>query len=130
MTVFTVHVKDTPDKPDLVLVKDGFSWGAALFSSIWALCVGAWELAIALLVVQVAVGGLLPLLNLNAAALGMAQLGMAVIIGLIANEGRRVFLNMRGLTEIGVVTGPDKVEAERRFLDTHPDITAQLLETS
>ena len=128
MTVFTVHINERADKPDLVLVKDGFSWPAAVFGFIWALVIGAPLLALALLLVQVAVSALLPMWIENAEALGMAQLGSAVVIGLIANEARRWFLSFRGLTEAGVVTGPDKDQAERRYFDAHPDVTARLLE--
>lgn len=130
MAIFTVHMRDAYPSSDLILVKDGFSVWAALFSFLWALCVGAWEFAAALFVFQMAMGVLLPQLIENLASLAVVQVALAILMGLVANEGRRVFLKWRGLTEIGVVTGPNKVEAERRFLDTHPEITAQLLETS
>ncbi len=127
MTVFTVHISDSAAKPDLVLIKDGFSWPAAVFGFLWALAVGAWALALALFVVQVAVSALLPLVIENTEALGVAQLGSAVVIGLVANEARRWFLGFGGLREAGVVTGADKDQAEQRFLDAHPDVTARLL---
>lgn len=127
MTVFTVHIKDSFDNPDLILVKDGFSWPAAVFGFMWALAIGAPLLALALFCVQIAVSALLPLWIENAEALGMAQLGSAVLIGLIANEARRWFLTFRGLHEVGVVTAPDKDQGERRFFDAHPDVTARLL---
>jgi len=127
MTVYTVHISDSATKPDLVLIKDGFSWPAAVFGFLWALVVGAWALALALFVVQLGLSALLPLVIENSEALGVAQLGGAIVIGLIANEARRWFLTWRGLHEAGVVTGADKDQAERRFLDAHPDVTARLL---
>ncbi|MBL4693420.1 MAG: DUF2628 domain-containing protein [Magnetovibrio sp.] len=130
MAVFTVHMRETPASLDLVLVKDGFSVWAALFSFLWAFCVGAWELALAFIVFQVVMGAVLPILFENLASLAMVQMGLAILMGLVANEGRRVFLTRRGCGEVGVVTGPNKIEAERRFLDTHPDLAAALLGAS
>jgi len=127
MTVFTVHIRDDADRLDLVLIKDGFNWAAAIFGPLWALFVGAWGLALVLLVVQSVVGFVLPRLMDSQAAQGVAQIGLAVVIGLLANEGRRLFLEWRGCVESGVVTGPDKIAAERRYLDSHPHLTAQLL---
>ena len=130
MTVFTVHLQETATEYNLILVKDGFSFMAAVFGFIWALVVGAWQLALALLLLQLALSAILPSLIENMVALGVVQFGAAVLIGMIANEGRRLVLSWRGFDEIGVVTGFNKVDAERRFLDTHPYVTTQLLESS
>jgi len=102
MTVFTVHISAGDDRltaPRMVLVKDGFSWLAA------ALCLFATF-------------GL---------GVPLVQFGIAMIIGLVANEGRRIYLTWRGLMEVGVVASVNKEQAEQRFLDAHPDLTASLL---
>ena len=130
MTVFTVHLQDSSTDYNLILIKDGFSFPGAFFGFIWALVVGAWELGLALLVFQLALSAVLPSVIEHAAALGVAQFGVAVMVGFIANEGRRMALSRRGFEEIGVVTGHNKLDAERRFLDAHPYITTQLLEFS
>lgn len=127
MSVFTVHVRDTGLKPDLALVKDGFSWPAAIFGILWALVVGAWEIALVLLAVQVAVGLALPMVLSDPAAQSVVQLGVSVIVGLVANELRRWVLARRGLMEDAVVTAANKEEAERRYLDANPYMTAKLL---
>lgn len=130
MTVFTAHLQDSDTEYNLILIKDGFSFPAAFFGFIWALVVGAWELALALFLVQLALSAVLPSLIENTAALGIVQFGAAVLVGFVANEGRRMVLSRRGFEEIGVVTGHNKLDAERRFLDAHPYVTTQLLEFS
>lgn len=127
MSVYTVHVRDTGLKPDLALVKDGFSWPAAIFGFLWALFVGAWEVALILFAVQTVVGVTLPYVLADPAAEAAAQLGLAVVIGLIAGELRRWALERRGLLEDAAVTASSKEEAERRYLDANPYMTAKLL---
>jgi len=127
MTVYSVHVRDTGLKPNLALVKDGFSWPAAVFGFIWALVVGAWDVALVLLGVQIVAGVLVPLLIGDATSQTVVQLGVSVVIGLIANELRRWSLDRRGLHEDAVVTAHDKEEAERRYLDANPYMTSKLL---
>jgi len=127
MSVYTVHVRDTGLKPDLALVKDGFSWPAAFFGFMWALVVGAWEVAAVLFCIQMAVGIVLPWLITDPTAGAVVHLGIMVAIGLVANELRRWSLDRRTMFEDAVVTARDKEEAERRYLDANPYITAKLL---
>lgn len=111
----------------MAVVPDGFSWGAAVFGFLWALYIGAWDLALLLFVIQVASEALISFLIADATAQGVAQLGVAVAIGFSAHELRRLVLDWRGLREAGVVTGNNRESAERRYFDTHPTITARLL---
>jgi len=127
MTVYSVHVRDTGLKPNLALVKDGFSWPAAIFGFIWALVIGAWDVALVLLGVQIVAGVLAPLLIGDPTSQTVVQLGVSVVIGLIANELRRWSLDRRGMYEDAVVTAHDKEEAERRYLDANPYMTSKLL---
>jgi len=127
MTVYSVHVRDTGLRPNLALVKDGFSWPAAVFGFIWALVIGAWDVALVLLGVQIIAGVLVPLLIGDPTSQTVVQLGVSVVIGLIANELRRWSLDRRGLYEDAVVTAHDKEEAERRYLDANPYMTSKLL---
>ncbi|HEY9163082.1 MAG TPA: DUF2628 domain-containing protein [Magnetovibrio sp.] len=127
MSIYSVHIRDSGSKPAMVVIPDGFSWGAAVFGFLWALYIGAWDLALLLLVIQVASETLISLLLADPAVQGVAQLGVAVAIGFSAQELRRMLLGLRGLREAGVVTGADRESAERRYFDTHPTITARLL---
>lgn len=127
MTIYSVHMRATPAKPDLAVIQDGFSWGAAVFGFAWALYIGAWDAALVLFVVQALAGAAIPALIDNVAAQGMVQLGLAAAIGFGAGELRRVLLALRGLDEVGVVTGDSPDGAERRYLDAHPALTQRLL---
>jgi len=127
MTVYSVHVRDTGLRPNLALVKDGFSWPAAIFGFLWALVVGAWEVAAVLFVIQLVAGLAVPMLIGDATSQTVVQLGVSVVIGLIANELRRWSLDRRGMLEDAVVTAHDKEEAERRYLDANPYMTSKLL---
>jgi len=127
MTVYSVHVRDTGLKPNLALVKDGFSWPGAIFGFIWALVIGAWDVALVLFGVQLVAGVAVPLLIGDPTSQTVVQLGVSVVIGLIANELRRWSLDRRGMYEDAVVTAHDKEEAERRYLDANPYMTSKLL---
>lgn len=127
MSVYTVHVRDTGLKPTLALVKDGFSWPAAIFGFLWALVIGAWDVALMLIVLQIGIGTALPFVVADPTAQGVVQIGLAIVIGLIANELRRWSLTRRGLHEDAVVSAHDKEEAERRYLDANPYMTTKLL---
>jgi len=127
MTVYTVHVRETGLKPTLALVKDGFSWPAAIFGFIWALVIGAWDVALVLFLLQLAVGLAVPMLIGDPTAQAVIHLGVAVVVGLSANELRRWSLDRRNMFEEAVVTAHDKEEAERRYLDANPYMTSKLL---
>lgn len=130
MSIYSVHILDTDTMSDLAVIPDGFSWGAAAFGFAWALYIGAWDLALLLAVTQVLAGALIGALLMDAAAQSIAHVGVAIVIGFSVSEVRRVLLGFRGLNEVGVVTGESAEGAERRYLDTHPDVTARLLGVS
>ena len=128
MRLYTVHLRRhglDPDR-DLVAVKEGFCWPAFFFSVLWALWNGLWLVGLALLVVPAMVGGAIALLGLDPLSQGAASLGLAVIIGMLANDFRRWTLRRRGFSETAVVAGGDADAALRRFLDDMPDLAADL----
>lgn len=127
MAIYTVHIRASGPKPNLAVVKDGFSLWAAVFGFVWALFIGAWDVAIALFIIQSAATALIPLLIHDPQVQGFAQFGMAVAVGFAANELRRVLLSWRGFEETSVAIAPDVEQAERRYFDTHPDVTIRML---
>jgi hypothetical protein len=127
MTIYSVHIREKGSKPDLRIVPDGFSWGAALFGFVWAFYIGAWDLGLLLILVQTAAGTAITALIPDPGAQGVAQVGLAILIGFMANEMRRTLLMLRGMNERGVVTGSNIEDAERRYFDNHPDLTVRLL---
>ena len=124
---YTVHLREQGSKPDFGVIPDGFSWVEAAFGFAWALYIGAWDLALVLLVIQSVSGAVIHLLIDNAAAQGMAHVGVSEAIGFCVHEFSPGLSLLRRLHECGVVSGESTMDAERRFLDTHPDITQRLL---
>jgi hypothetical protein len=128
MKVFTVHTRHgglDPDR-DVVLVKEGFSWPAFLFTVVWALWCRLWLVALAIVVVEVAFNAVLAALGADPASRAAVSLGMAVGLGLVGNDLKRWTLSRRGYVESDIVTGLDADAAEGRFFDRHPQIAAEL----
>ncbi len=139
MNVYSIHFRDSAngningnesDKKNqtakLVLVKDGYCLSATAFGPLWALVMGLWELALLIFVFQVAVGFLINEFVPGANAAMVAQVGIAVLIGIVANELRRWNLARQGFEERATVLGNDSADAERRFFEANPHVLAQL----
>jgi len=99
-------------------VRDGFSWGAAVFGPLWMLRHRLW-LGLALYV-AVAVALMVAARYLPAPhnALGVVVFALAVLLGLEGPSLRRQKLRRRGWRDLGIVVGDDLEAAERRFFDT------------
>lgn len=124
MRVYTVHEsKDPPsDRLDraeaLRFVRDGFSWGAAIFAPLWLLLRGFW---LALLI-YVAVAAVLAFganaLGLSGQIQSLIMLALHILLGFEADTIERWTLQRQGWEMIGTVSGRDVVECERRFFDS------------
>lgn len=128
MRIYTVHLRREgldPDR-DIVLVKEGFCWPALLFSALWALWCRLWWVALGFFAVQVALTGAVTLLGLDPLSKAAISLGLAVIIGFVANDLRRWTLRRQGFVEAAVVVAGGRDEAERRFYDHNPQLAAEL----
>ncbi|MEX2450854.1 MAG: DUF2628 domain-containing protein [Rhodospirillales bacterium] len=126
MRLYTIHIlgfehkaRRDPDR-NLVLVKEGFSWPAFLFSGLWALWNRMWLWGAVLIAANIAVGFGLKALGGDPTVHGLITFGVALIIGFIGNDLRRRSLSYKGYREFGVVAGGDMIEAERRFFDHCP----------
>lgn len=128
MRLYTVHLRRHGLDPerDLAAVKEGFCWPAFFFSALWALGNGLWLVGFALLAAQAVVGAALALLGLDPVSQAAVSLGMAVIIGMVANDLRRWTLSRRGFDEAAVVAGADADAALGRFLNDAPLLAADL----
>ncbi len=119
MRVYTVHVDplSAADDRGAVLVGDGFSWPAALFSVLWALYHGLWVWALALLVAGAAIGGGGAWLGLDPLSQAAVEFGTMALVGWSAGDMRRLSLARRGYRLFDVVVGDDLATAEKRFFD-------------
>ncbi len=122
--VYTVHEPPQPplDRIDraasLVFVRDGFSWGAALFSPVYLAVTGQWLAFVSYLAIVAAASGVLWSLGLLMTWLPFLILGLNLYLGFEVSTLQRMWLNARGWTELGTVSGRNLPECERRFIET------------
>lgn len=122
MRVFTAHARD--GDPEVLLVKEGFSWPAFLFQALWALWHRMWGAALGLLGLGIAAEGLGIAAGLGGAAQAALSLGVAALIGFLGNDLRRHGLARRGYAESAVVAGRDADAALHRLLEHRPELIA------
>ena len=120
MTFYSVH----RDEGKLVFVREGFSWMAAVFNFMWALYHRAWTLAALIFAVTFVSHGWLAHQERGFKIAGMILFG--AVVGLIASRLRQWWLGLMKYENLGVVSGLNKDDAERRFLDDNPEIQADL----
>ena len=126
MKVYSIHVRRMP-APELISVKEGFSWPAFLFSFLWAFWHRLWLVGLGFVFLQAAVAGLLLVVHFDEVGHAALNLGAAVLTGAIANDGRRWTLARRGFADADVVAADGTERAERDFLRARPDFAADLM---
>lgn len=126
MTFYTAHYRNRTGEPDLILVKEGFSWPAFVFGIVWALWNRLWIVAGVFLVAELALGFGLKLIGMGAEVQALASVGLALVIGFVANDLRSWSLSRwSGFKAEGVVAAGGLQEAERRFLAERPDLMVE-----
>lgn len=124
MAVYTVHqpplrhADPLPDAERIVFVRDGFSFWAFLFAPLWMLWHRMWLVLLGYAVGLAAIDAALLLLGASRAALSVIGLFISLLVGLEASTLRRLSLRRRGFRNVGVVSGADREDAERRFFGT------------
>jgi len=125
MAIYTVHeppvrlAAAAPTAADrFIFVRDGFSVWAFLFAPLWMLWHRAWLVLISYVVLWVGLAVLLKALGASGFAIGVVGLLISLLIGLEAGTLRRLALSRRGWSNVGVVSGHDIEDAERRFFDS------------
>jgi hypothetical protein len=114
VTTYTSHLK--PNVTPLV-VREGFSWWAALFGWLWLLVNAAWIPAILLFAASVAVGRLVTALQSPAPVLGLMLLQ-----GLFGRDLLRWGLARRGFVPGPVVEAASQDSALVRLLTERADL--------
>ncbi len=123
MSVYTVHepplrAADAAANPErFVFVRDGFSVWALLLAPLWMLWHRLWlVLAIYILVcIGIEVG--LLVLGASTSVTTLVAIFVSLLVGLEAGTLRRFTLARRGWSNVGVISGDDLEDAERRFFD-------------
>ena len=120
MRVYTVHVPADAEPGDpaafdkAILVRDGFTFFAFLFTALWFFAHRLWLAGLGVLVVVVAFGILVDQLALTPLAGLAAHLLIGSLIGLEASSLRRWTYARRGMPVVDIVTGMDYEEAESK----------------
>jgi len=123
MSIYTVHQPPlesgaaAAEPYRFVFVRDGFSWWAFLLTPLWMLRHRLWLALAVYLLVSVALDAGLRALGASVFTLIVASLLISLLAGLEAGTLRRLKLARRHWRYIGVVTGDDVEDAERRFFD-------------
>lgn len=119
MRLYSVHLRNHGRRTDrdLVLVKEGFSWMAFLFTVIWALVHRMWWVAMGVFALFVLIGSALVALGVGETTDGLITLALMVGVGMVGNDLRRWTLARADFQEVAIVSGKNVEDATRRFLD-------------
>ena len=123
MSVYTVHEPPlragaaASDVERFAFVRDGFSWWAFLFAPLWMLRHRMWLVFVCYAVISAGLATLVRIFGVPAAVVGLIGLLISLLVGLEAGTLRRFTLDGRGWKNLGVVSGDDREDAERRFFD-------------
>jgi hypothetical protein len=121
MSVYTVHqppvrtADQSPEPERMVFVRDGFSFWAFLWAPLWMLWHRMWVVLLGYVVLTAIFIWVLVALGASRAALAVVGLFISLLVGLEASTLRRLSLRRRGWTNVGIISGNDVEEAERRF---------------
>jgi len=124
MAVYTVHEPPAghgnplPDAERIVFVHDGFSFWAFLVTPIWILWHRMWLVLLGYVVVLAAFDAALLVFGASRIAFSVIGLFISLLVGFEASTLRRFSLRRRGFRNVGIVSGADREDAERRFFGT------------
>ncbi len=128
MRMYSVHLRRhglDPDR-DVRLVKEGFSWPAFFLAFLWALWHRLWLEAGVIFALNAAIGLAALEIPLDLLSQGALSLGLAAIVGYLANDLRCRKLAKQGFVLAGVASGENSDTALARFLDDEPALAADL----
>lgn len=123
MPTFTVHEPSNPpaDRIDrgenLVFIKDGFSWVAALFAPFWLVVHRLWWPLLGYVVLSALFELVRQGTSLDPRWISLAGAGLHLLVGFEAHTLRRWGLDRRGWHTLGSVTARNIAEGERRFFE-------------
>ena len=124
MVTFTIHEPPAPpadrlDRADeLKFVKDGFSWLTALLPPLGFAMRELWWAALSYVVFMAALVAGLMAVNVSDDLVSLIVLAVHVFLGFETSSIERWFLDNKGFSMIGSVTGKNLAECERRFFES------------
>ena len=124
MAIYTVHEPPlriagaSADPARFVFVRDGFYVWAFLLTPFWMLWHRLWLVLVSYLVISAVLDGALRFAGASAAVIILIGVLISLLIGLEAGPLQRLTLARRRWRNVGLVSGYDLEDAERRFFDT------------
>tara|TARA_R110000868_G_scaffold42175_1_gene143161 strand:- start:219 stop:704 length:486 start_codon:yes stop_codon:yes gene_type:complete len=117
MRSYTVHeLSNAPaDGKGIVLVREGFSWPAAVFALVWLLLKRQWIVAAFYFALSVLLMAAARWFAATDALMSVMTIMLQGFLGVAAHDLTRWTLARQGYREIGVAAGTDLQEAERDF---------------
>jgi hypothetical protein len=127
---YTLHVPvgaepgDAEALDEAELVRDGFAWGAFLFTFLWFFRHRLWLAGLAVLVAVVGLAIVLQAAGIGGISAFLAEVLLALLIGFEANSLRR-WTWRRRKPAMDVVTAADREEAEAKAFSRWLDRTGE-----
>jgi Protein of unknown function (DUF2628) len=124
MRVYSVHeppvrgLDPLPDAERFVFVRDGFYFRAFLFAPLWMLWRQMWLVLAGYLILSAVVETALVMVGATPADVVVVALLISLLVGLEASTLRRFTLTRGGWKYVGIVSGDDLEDAERRYFET------------
>jgi hypothetical protein len=121
MSVYSVHepplraAEALADPARFAFVRDGFYWWAFVLTPFWMLRHRLWLVAAIYLVVTLGLETAMHILGASAFAVALVGILISLLVGLEAGTLRRFTLGRRRWRNLGIVSGDDLEDAERRF---------------
>jgi hypothetical protein len=124
MSVYTIHEQPlsihdgVADADRHVFVRDGFSWAAFLFTPLWMIWHRLWLVLIGYVVLSVLLDFSLGAVGVPSVLIVLAGVMISLLVGLEAATIRQFMLRRAHWKNVGIVSGLDIEDAERRFFDS------------
>jgi hypothetical protein len=120
MPTYTVHAPPSrngsaADPQRFVFVRDGFHFWAFLLTPLWLLAKQLWLVFVGYLAVMAVFEVAFYVLKLSEGGQFVIELLVGILVGLEASTLQRWTYARRKWATLGLVTGDDQEEAERRF---------------
>lgn len=123
MSVYTVYepplrrVDSFSDPARFAFVRDGFSFWAFLTAALWMLWHRMWLVLLIYVIVAAGIDVAMYYANVPSVVVATVSILISILIGIEAATLRRFTLMRRGWKDVGIVSGKNLEEAERRFYD-------------
>jgi len=115
MALYSVHIRSRADDRDAVLVREGFSVPAFVFTVAWALWHRLWLVAAGVATLFAVFGLAFQLMALNPLLQSVLTISFSFVLGSEASRLRRWTLRRAGYHNAGLTAGDSMEEAELRY---------------